>query len=299
MKKFLMFVTILFAVMIFASCGSNENDSQTVEPVFVPQESVEPTEPPHIHSWTEATCHEPQICTDCDETQGDPLPHEWRVANFQEPQTCTACEETEGDPLIPSFEQHGLEVNMELGTAHEYILPTWQNPSVNTVGTLTITDYQIVESDDRHEYREGYEWRIIHWKSEHGDRNAQNLGLGHAWTWLGYYEPWEHTGMAEFDEERDAYVYSITRNFWGVDYDILIMERFIQNEWVNNRVYTLSVITSFQVPVGYDGMMLIHYSSANAPFISFADYTPPEDADFSHLTLMDIVDEDTLFFRLD
>lgn len=53
----------------------------------------------HEHEWAEATCTEPRTCTECGETEGEPLGHKWKEATCTEPKTCTECGETEGEPL--------------------------------------------------------------------------------------------------------------------------------------------------------------------------------------------------------
>lgn len=53
----------------------------------------------HEHTWAAATCTEPETCTDCGETQGEPLGHTWAEATCTEPETCTKCGETKGEPV--------------------------------------------------------------------------------------------------------------------------------------------------------------------------------------------------------
>lgn len=53
----------------------------------------------HEHVWEEATCTEPKTCTECGETEGEPLGHDWKDATCTEPKTCSRCKETEGEPL--------------------------------------------------------------------------------------------------------------------------------------------------------------------------------------------------------
>ena len=53
----------------------------------------------HEHQWTEATCTEPRTCSECGETEGEPLGHKWKKATCTEPKTCSVCGETEGESL--------------------------------------------------------------------------------------------------------------------------------------------------------------------------------------------------------
>lgn len=53
----------------------------------------------HEHTWNEATCTEPRICSECGETEGEALGHTWVDATCAEPKTCSVCGGTEGEAL--------------------------------------------------------------------------------------------------------------------------------------------------------------------------------------------------------
>lgn len=77
------------------------NTTSTTEPTLTP--SVEPTsepttEPPHVHAFSDATCTEPQICTECGEISGTAKGHDWTSATCMIPKTCTVCGTTTGNP---------------------------------------------------------------------------------------------------------------------------------------------------------------------------------------------------------
>ncbi len=52
----------------------------------------------HEHTWKDATCTEPKTCTECGETEGEPLGHTWIDATCTSPKTCEICGQTEGEP---------------------------------------------------------------------------------------------------------------------------------------------------------------------------------------------------------
>ena len=52
----------------------------------------------HTHTWQEATCTQPATCSECGETQGEPLGHTWSEATCEMPKTCEVCGATEGEP---------------------------------------------------------------------------------------------------------------------------------------------------------------------------------------------------------
>ena len=59
----------------------------------------------HEHTWTGPTCTEPKTCTQCGETEGEPLGHDYSEATCTEPKTCTRCGQTEGEPKGHDFSE--------------------------------------------------------------------------------------------------------------------------------------------------------------------------------------------------
>lgn len=51
------------------------------------------------HSYSEATCTEPEICLQCGKTRGQPLGHKYVDATCVVAKKCTKCGQTEGSPL--------------------------------------------------------------------------------------------------------------------------------------------------------------------------------------------------------
>lgn len=51
------------------------------------------------HTWQEATCTEPQTCSICGATEGEPLGHTWYSATCTTPRTCSVCGITSGTTL--------------------------------------------------------------------------------------------------------------------------------------------------------------------------------------------------------
>lgn len=51
------------------------------------------------HSWKEATCASPSICSECGETQGEALGHSFTLATCTVPSTCRKCGITQGTAL--------------------------------------------------------------------------------------------------------------------------------------------------------------------------------------------------------
>lgn len=51
------------------------------------------------HTWKEATCTSPSICSECGETQGEALGHSFTLATCTSPSTCRKCGITQGTAL--------------------------------------------------------------------------------------------------------------------------------------------------------------------------------------------------------
>lgn len=75
MKKYLCLIFALIMVLGLCACG-------------------------HKHTWVEATCTEPKTCSECGETEGEPLGHDWIEATLTEPMKCSRCGITQGQPYI-------------------------------------------------------------------------------------------------------------------------------------------------------------------------------------------------------
>lgn len=62
------------------------------------------------HEWLDATCEDPQICSKCEEIQGDPLGHDMADADCVNPRTCTRCGLTEGTALGHTWQEATTEL---------------------------------------------------------------------------------------------------------------------------------------------------------------------------------------------
>lgn len=72
------------------SKATNQSSSE-IKP-NINQSALQPT---HTHSFSAATCTEPQRCL-CGATQGNALGHKWNEATCKAPKTCSVCNVTEG-----------------------------------------------------------------------------------------------------------------------------------------------------------------------------------------------------------
>lgn len=91
MKKRLLAGLLLVTMVIgLVGCGG---DTEIEEDICLSAPKADST-----HQWSEATCTEPEHCTWCGETRGDPLGHQWQEASCTEPERCARCGGVRGDP---------------------------------------------------------------------------------------------------------------------------------------------------------------------------------------------------------
>lgn len=232
------------------------------------------------HTWIEATCAEPKHCSVCGVTEGEALEHTWTEATYWEAKTCSVCGATEGEPVTPSFVEHGVSViDITVGAEYDYVMACSTDKSKETVGKLTITDYQIADTYEGYETPEGYEWQIVKASVWAGDDNANNYGSSYNVTWGEYYD-------SDFEKEfssRDLDdVYTI--NYLGEEYTECL--DVIDGKWLgwvdcgDHYEDTADITLAFRVPKGYDGRIFV-----------FGKYNGSKNWN-------EYLDEDALAFRL-
>lgn len=205
-----------------------------------------------------------------------------------EPRTCSVCGETEGDPLTASFESMDVKGQfMEVGKAYPYVTLCYDNPLYKTTCDATITNYEIVESTDTLEAREGYEWRIVDAEILIYDGNANMFGYSVATCNEDYYDIIGYDESIVTDNEPEggydwAKTFNVTWN--GEEYDCLLYMVGDSTGWRDDNTVLLTKHYMYQVPVGYDGCIIGFRDSA----------TEWEDG----MHIFDVADDNTLFFRL-
>ena len=100
MKKSIAVILALVIALILCACGHEHTwvEATCTEPKTC-SECKETEGEPLGHTWVEATCTEPKKCSVCGEIEGKPLGHTWVEATCTEPKKCSVCGETEGEPL--------------------------------------------------------------------------------------------------------------------------------------------------------------------------------------------------------
>lgn len=273
----------------------------------------------HEHSWTEATCTEPKTCSECGETEGEPLGHTWveatcaepkhcsvcgetegealehtlTEANYQQAPTCEVCGQTVGEPLQAEFEQYGCSYVSELDKEYPFINKCYDSDDL-TSGKITFSDYKTFVSDDNHEKKEGYEWKTIICTIVFDDDNAfkhGQAGFGHITG--DYYDMTTSLNSETDNQNRDIYAV----NYNGTEYTECISDyEDLTEEWIEREdgtaYYYRQIQFTFCVPVGYDGAIISVMNDEARQKIMGIGIVTIEDA------LPYLTDENTVNFRL-
>ncbi len=144
-------IAILLGVMISVSgCGHEHTWADaTCTEAKTCSECGETEGEPLGHAWTDATCTEPKTCERCGATEGSALGHEWAEATCTEPKTCKVCGETEGEPLGHTVEEWKTTVEpkcTETGTRE---------------GTCSVCGETVSETVEATGHTPGDEWQVV------------------------------------------------------------------------------------------------------------------------------------------
>lgn len=190
-----------------------------------------------------------------------------------------------------SFEDHGLEINMEVGKSYPYRTCTQEDMSMKTKGKAKVTKYEITDSLKGYETPEGYEWRSATFTLSFNGTNATSYGVLVNLLDNNYYniEQWNDTRTDEtYGKNADTTTHTVT---WeGKDYDecmLVISWKGTSpwSEWVDEKG-TFTVKVSFRVPVGFDGAVM-----------ALVDASIPTYRGNLVRPIYEVANADSLFFR--
>lgn len=282
MKKstsLLLSLLLCTALMAGCSCQHQWEEARCLLPRTCSKCGLTEGEAPG-HSWKEADCVTPKTCTSCGLTEGTAPGHSWEEATCTTAMHCSVCNTTEGQRLghtwdgeatmftaplcsvcgspgekLPGyFAENTLLPNMEPGLAADYITNTFVRPDLNTTGLLVVSDLQVLESDGiQHRAKKGYEWRRVDISILCSDNHSALYGTNIAFARADYYQDQELQQAGK--QER----FTVTYN--DKDYKCLALyeNAGFYSDGINN-IY--KVTCYFQVPAGYDGVVLaFHHGS--------------------------------------
>lgn len=100
------------ALEILQSAAAKTNDPHIKARI---EELESKLNPPHVHTWLDATCTEPRTCSECGETEGKPLGHDMQTASDGFPSICSRCGYYEGELVTDAYVG---EIKGEYGDCH-------------------------------------------------------------------------------------------------------------------------------------------------------------------------------------
>lgn len=190
-------------------------------------------------------------------------------------------------PARAGFIEEGYECNMQVRKVYDFTTRTYQDADITTTGTVKIEDYKVIDSDKYHEAVEGYEWRTVTVLYCFGDENRRQYGV-----WTGEVIADYYSVDLEFEEgiPKEGEVQSFFIDYMG--------ER-TECKWFftsmldlsNKRTWNCRTKYSFLVPAGYDGIVMAFFNAKNYN-------TSPPNVDYYPAVPSEVIDEDTMFFRL-
>ena len=166
------------------------------------------------------------------------------------------------EPVVSEMGQAGFTEFMEVGVPYAYTTTCAKDETKTTTAELTVTSYEIVESAEKLEAREGYEWRVVTMEARFSDDNAATYGSRPITQTEDYYNTKLHddTNVKLEDDVawKDYYtadLYSYTIIYQGQEMEAYCLDGYKWSGWVG-RENTLYQLWAFQVPVGYDGCVV-------------------------------------------
>ena len=188
-------------------------------------------------------------------------------------------------PVVPALKSKSF---MEVGKTYDYHTLCYVDPSIATVGKMTMSNYRVITSDATYAAKAGYEWRIVCFNFVYDDVNAYDYGTMSRTTDYDYYtgETFEFYTDTDIDPESNKDFFDIEFN--GKTATCRDSYILLDRDWYDD-VYVWSFEYAIQVPVGYDGFVSAIRSAAHE-----SDHENGSDTVDSAAVLSD---PQTLYFR--
>ncbi len=202
------------------------------------------------HVWTDATCAAAKTCTACGEIEGEALEHQLTPATYQQGETCTVCGEVVGEALQADFERYGIAADMQVGQSYTYNTVTGENQP--TQGTTTIANYEVVDSYEQLQAREGYQCHVVTFETVFADPAVMQTGVHVDYTCTNYYDI---AGFKDAADHSDAGISVHTVNYNGEEVPVYFGQTGGYTPNADNTL-TFKLTLGAQIPVGYDGIVI-------------------------------------------
>lgn len=193
---------------------------------------------------------------------------------------------TEENLMRQFSEGFGVTGNFENLT--EVFMAAYENTGADLDARITaratVTDYQVFDSDETHDAKDGYEWKTVEMQIEY---DTPDEGASVFYGYDSYYIKDEEGGQGDSEYEPDWDNEATHTVSWkGQDYtECRAISTESNTGWVEegNSSFTLILKFDFLYPKGYDGglLYLSDYKNRGVRPVNFAN-----------------TDENTLFFRL-
>lgn len=293
-KSLFLFILIIFLLVGCAGAPDEEIPAPTATPTPRPTPTIIPDISDFAplecrHFWRIPDCHTPRYCLDCGEISAGPTPHEPTEANFQQPPICILCGDIVGEVLQPNFTALGFQVNATSGRSYDFLTVTNLEPTIPTMGTVSLLFVDIFEAAEGYPRIRGHEFIRAKIMMIFDDEYAREYGSMYIIGHVDYYSMNLNDPSLPFDllVESDIEGFRIsnrTLNINGEERNYFLKYEEIMNTWVDGVAHVTREYT-FLVPTGYDGI-IIYLSNA-------ANWT-----ESGNRVISDDIDENTLFFRL-
>ena len=177
-------------------------------------------------------------------------------------------------PLPSEMAAAGFTEFMDVGVIYPFEMMCIKDNTRTTMGEVIVTDYQIFDSAEGYEYKEGYEWRVATIQIRVYDDNAYYFNASASIRFEDYYTTTLHddsgSGWQETSEDSDYFFDTYTLIHQGQEMEAY--ERYVDSGWSkwswaegekrgNIRTFT----AEYHVPVGYDGVVVGFYDSCAEP----------------------------------
>lgn len=188
----------------------------------------------------------------------------------------TACSQT--SKKGEGFEELGLACSVEEGVEYDYVTTLSDDTSKSVILKAVFSDHDTCP----HPEREGYELRSVN-LSLTVDNLSENAAASiRCLSYVDYYSLNSEDKRAEGEVDSTSGTETVTLN--GTEYEVSYSSE-LTNSMVSKdgTMARMDILFEYEVPVGYDGVVIALYNHANAEKGSY---------------IIDNFDEDTLFFRL-